>query len=347
MHFLIQTPEPQAYDEEIRALGSQLLLCEGWPDRPLHFVRNFQRILRESGPFDVIHSHPFLASGAILRLAASEGVPIRIAHSHSAVPKEKQSPLPRQIYSRLMRHWIWTYATQGLGCSEVAATQLFGEAWRHDPRFSILFYGIEMERFANLPATPELRASLQIPPDRKILGHIGRFVEVKNHAFLIELFASLLKSSPSYHLILVGHGPLFDPIKQQIERLGLSSFVSMVGLQSNVLPYLALMDLLLLPSFYEGLPVTLIEAQAASLPAIASSAVTKEVDVIDGLVERISLQEPLTVWEDAIRRKIAAPRPPHASCYQAMLKSPMNLQFCLSRLRALYEIPLAQNTASF
>ena len=123
MHFLIQTPEPQAYDEEIRALGSQLLLCEGWPDRPLHFVRNFQRILRESGPFDVIHSHPFLASGAILRLAASEGVPIRQVIGIGGV--SKKSPFVMQVLADVLNMPIKIVQSEqacALGAAICAAT---------------------------------------------------------------------------------------------------------------------------------------------------------------------------------------------------------------------------------
>lgn len=346
MHFLVQTTKVCAFDEEARDRGSQLLVCEGWPSRPLLFAQTFHTILRESGPFDVIHSHTYLASGLLVRLAASVQIPIRIAHSHSAVPEEKQASLPRSFYSRWMRHWIWTYATLGLGCSSLASDKLFGPRWRHDPRFSLLPYGIQLERFAQPPDTHDLRASLQIPDDRLILGHVGRFVDVKNHAFLLRLLAYLHRKPSKYHLLLVGHGPLFASIQEEIGRLNLAPFVSMVGLQADIVPYLALMDLFVMPSFYEGLPVSLIETQAIGLPALISSTISTEVDVIPSLIRRISLQDPLSSWEAAIQHLLASPLPSRDLGYQAMLQSPMNILSCLARLRSLYQVPTAKSPLS-
>src|SRR5882762_5528332 len=125
--FLVHTDQPCPLDAEVRSLGANILPCLS-PSDPVGYTRNFWRILRETGPYDCVHSHVHRFSGYVLTLARLAGVPVRIAHSHTA---EKEAD-KRRFYRRAMSLLLDIGATAGLGVSEKATKDLFGENWKID-----------------------------------------------------------------------------------------------------------------------------------------------------------------------------------------------------------------------
>jgi glycosyltransferase involved in cell wall biosynthesis len=296
-----QTIHSDVYDDEIRALGSEILLCPPYR-RPWSYARNLKRILGEHGPYDMVHSHGPEYSGYVLRLAQRAGVPTRIAHSHIAAPPLlAKAGLLRRGYQTLMARWIARYATAGLAASREAAANMFGPAWDADPRWQILHYAIDLTPF-RAPVDPAaVRAELDIPPDAFVVGHVGRFTEQKNHTFLVDIAAEVATREPRMCLLLVSDGPLRPAIEQKVAQMGLADRVVLAGLRSDV-PRLMLgaMDVFVLPSFYEGLPIVGIEVQAAGLPFVLSDVITEELDTVKPLVRRMPLSQPASAWAEMI-----------------------------------------------
>lgn len=301
MDFLVHTEQPCAYDDEVRAFGSKIIPCLH-PSQPWLYARTFKRILREYGPYDIVHSHVHHFSGYVLRLAQQAGIPVRIAHSHNDPSLiDARAGWYRRLYFALTKWWIVRHATLGLGASRQAGAALFSPAWGTDPRWRLLYYGIDLTPFQVFVNLVAVRAELGIPSDAFVIGHIGRFEEQKNHVFLVEIAAEVAKREPRMRLLLVGDGSLRPEIEQKVAQMGLVDQVIFTGSRPDV-PRIMLgaMDVFLFPSLHEGLGLVLIEAQAARLPCIFSDVVPEEADVVKPLVHRISLSQPPSVWADAV-----------------------------------------------
>lgn len=299
--FLTHTEQPAAYDDEARALGARLIPCLR-PARPLAYGRNFKRILREHGPYDVLHSHVHHFSGYTLRLAAQAGVPLRIAHSHSdTAAHESQARPARRAYLALMERWVRQHATAGLAASGQAAAALYGPDWQRDPRYRLLYCGIDPAPFHAPADRAACRAEFGLAADALVIGHVGSFKPVKNHAFLVEIAAEVVRREPRARFLLVGDGPLRPDIERRVQAAGLSDYVVFAGLRGDVPRLLrGALDVFLLPSLYEGLPVAGLEAQAAGLPLVLSDTITAEADVIPELVRHLALAAPAPAWAGAL-----------------------------------------------
>lgn len=307
--FLVSVPYASDYDQEIRQLGGRIIPCL-YPRRPWVFGPAFKKILRQYGPYDVVHSHIHYYNGYILRLAKHSGVPIRIAHSHlDSRSQEIHAGIMRRLYLKLMKSWIHRYATKGLGCSQEAATDLFGAFWKADSRWQIFHCGIDPSPFQIAVDPVAVRAEFGIPKTAFVVGHIGRFSEQKNHRFLIDIFSEVVQRLPNAYLLLVGDGSLRPEIEQRVDQAKLADRVIFAGSRSDV-PRLILgaMDVFVMPSFFEGLPVTLIEAQAGNLPMIISNRISEETDVIKPLIQRVGLDQPTSVWADAVKNVYGSSR---------------------------------------
>ena len=301
MDCLVHTTEPCAYDAEIRALGSQIIPCLHY-SKPWIYAQNFKKVLRDYGPYDVIHCHLHYFSGYSLFLAWQAGVKMRIAHSHvdGRLLQKNFSPF-RQIYSQVMKQLIWRFATLGLAVSRPAAADLFGTNWEGDPRWRVLYYGIDLAPFRQAADSQALRFELGIPADAFVLGHVGRFTQEKNHTFLLDIAAEVCKREPKTYLLLVGDGPLRPDIAQKAQQIGLANRIIFAGLRSDV-PHLmqGAMDAFVLPSLYEGLPTVVVEAQAAGLPCVISNVIAEETTTIKSLIWQMSLNEPASAWANTI-----------------------------------------------
>jgi glycosyltransferase involved in cell wall biosynthesis len=329
-HFLVTAPG--AYDTEIRSLGAQIHYHRGIHN-PIKYRSRFRKILHEFGPFDVVHSHVYLYSGFLMRLAAEAGVPIRIAHSHTA-PKQKPSSLARIGYERLMKYWIVRYSTECVGVSRTAAEALFGEGPGN--KVTLLPYGLQFEPFLRPKSGEEVKARFGIPLSRKVIGHVGRFAPVKNHAFIVELFELAIKSGIDAHLLFVGDGALLPSIRREIEDRGLSNRCTFAGLQSDIASFLFAMDVFVLPSSYEGLGIVALEAQAAGVPVIASTTIPEEIDVIPKLVRRISLNDGAAAWASAAADELKTTRLKTGAEALLLQKSSFALPVCIEKLSRLY-----------
>jgi len=338
MDVLVVTDQPGELDDAIRQAGARLFVTNR-PLNPLGQLHDLRAIHRQWGPYDIIHSH-VQPGGIQLRLAQHCGISIRIAHSHTTELLAPGLRFHQKIVARLTKSWVRRYATHGLACSERAAETLFGKNWRDDPRWQVLHYGIDLTPFRERGERPgELRHSLGLPEDAFVIGHVGRMSPEKNHKFLLTLAQALVTRMPETYLVLVGDGPVRRQVEKWIEQKGLTERVRLLGSRRDVPALMMnLFDLFLFPSIYEGLPLVVIEAQAAGLPIVASSAVPEEAIVIPQLIRRLSLGEPLTAWVEAVT---AARQSAHAisrdHCLSLMERSDFNIETCTRKLLQIYQ----------
>jgi glycosyltransferase involved in cell wall biosynthesis len=238
--------------------------------------------------------------------------------------------------------WIDRYATAGVAASKQAAAALFGSQWERDPRHRVLFCGIDLDAF-RAEAPTHLRAELGIPPDALVIGHAGRMMEQKNHRFLIEIAAALLVREPRTYFLLVGDGPLRPALELQVRAAKLESRVLFTGARPDVPDLMrSVMDVFLLPSLYEGLPLVGMEALAAGVPMVLSDAITPDLDVIPELVHRLSLSQSAQAWAERISAIAAAPRPLGREAALARVAAgPFNIDAGVRELAGLYRRQLA------
>jgi glycosyltransferase involved in cell wall biosynthesis len=324
---------PSVYDDEIRAMGLPIHHCS--KRDLLRFASNFRRINRTYGPFDVVHASLHRFNGYIAKVAAENSIPVRIVHSHNDTALvDGEAGWFRRLYIARQNFWIQKYATSGLAISTKAAAALYGADWQSDPRWKVYLEGRDLQEYEKLPEREAVRSELGLPNDAYVLGHIGRFREQKNHRFLFDVFQATLKRLPSARLLLVGDGPLRSELQRQIEQRHLSHAVVMAGDRSDVSRILlGAVDVFVLPSLYEGLGLVLIEAQAAGLPCICSSIVPNEAIVVEPLVKRLGLTEPIEQWVDAI---LTPTRFSRQQALETVMRTPFSLEHSVRALEAEY-----------
>jgi glycosyltransferase involved in cell wall biosynthesis len=336
--FLVHTDAPCAYDDEILELGSRIISCP-YTQSPLKYAQELQKILRKCGPYDVVHSHVHHFSGWILRQAYICGVPVRISHSHNDTRSDEQNiSLTRRLYLNGMKFLINRYATHKIAVSKLAAVALFGEKWQQDTRCHLLYCGIDLSLYEPSADRSGLRQQLGLPSDAFVVGHAGRFVEQKNHVFLVEIMHEIVKKKPETRFLLIGEGHLRSDIEQKVAQLGLTDYVIFTGVRPDV-PQLMLdvMDVFLMPSLWEGLPIVALEAQAAGLPCIFSDSITNELTAVPDIVYWLPLSNSPDDWANKVINIIPSDYDTRQQSRDKMRLSPFNIDVGIEKLKSIYE----------
>lgn len=333
---LVHTKEEGAYDKEAKSLGCRILQCP-YPRRPWIYAYRFRRLVKEYGPYDIIHSHLFRFTGWIMRLAKKVGIPVRIAHSHN-IAEDRTRTILRYGYNSLMKFWLARYSTHYLAVSRDAALALFGPDSLNNSKIHLIPPAIDLAPFRKNWSRHEVKQSLSIPLDVKVVGNVGRFAKQKNHDFFIEVASILCKRRPNIHFLLVGEGSSRSQYMEKVEKMGLTRHFTFTGSRSDV-PRLmkGAMDLFLFPSKWEGLGRVLLEAQAAGLTCLVSDIIPKEADVVPALVKRLSLKQPPTVWAEAVL--ISLDNPPPVRPREALTfleQSPFSINVNIKTLESFY-----------
>ena len=331
------------YEEEVRRLGIPIHRCL-LSDGKLGWFGRFRLFLRDEGPFAAVHSHgaPHFAAPA-LEAAKRAGVPIRIAHAHSARSRSEGEdyPLRLRLARRIAIPWFKKTATRRIGITELAIEEIAGSNWRRDPRASVLIYGFDFSRFRRAGERGRLlRDQLGISGEAPVVGHIGRFEPVKNHRFLLESFAECARQMPDAQLVLVGKGRLRDAIEEYARSLGLADRVHFPGTTEDAAAYMAMFDLFALPSFSEGLGIVVVEAQAAGTRALVSETTPAEASVVPGGVEVLPLAAGARAWGEAMARFLRLPAPEAEEWLDQVEQSRFGIRRCIDELDAIYRSEL-------
>lgn len=297
VQFDFLTCKEGVFDEEIVELGGKVYRIP-YVSNIGHFgyVKALNAFFHSHKKYKIVHSHMDKMSGFVLRSAKKAGVPIRIAHSHNT---SSEGGKAAKAYKSYAGRFILTTSTHLLACSNLAANWLFANKAE---QARILKNGIDCNQFAFSPDVREqVREELQLPQDNFVIGHVGRFAHQKNHSFLIDVFVELMKDKPDSILVLAGDGPLRAEIEAKVRGLKIENNVKFLGIRSDINRLLQVFDVFVFPSFHEGLPVTLVEAQGAGLPCVISKEITKEVDLGINLVE-YSVLEDRMMWVEKIKK---------------------------------------------
>ena len=336
MDFAVHTDRRCAYDDEVEALGSRIYFCPS-PSNPVRYARSFLKILREHGPYDVVHSHVHHFSGFVLRLAKSAGVSVRIAHSHSTSPVDSPASFSRRCYLQLSRHMIRECATWRLAASGTAGSSLFGLSWSAESGTLVSHCGLDLEPFTTPVDRLACRYEIGVKPEDFVVGHVGRLVQVKNQEFLLRVYAELLKIKPNTRLLLVGEGPLERLLKHKASELGVLDRVLFTGGRSDVARLmLGAMDAFVMPSIYEGLGLAAIEAQAAGLPTVLSDRMPPESDTRCGLVRFVSIGRSEAHWANEIVQHTRRRHIPQRQALTHVKATQFNIQRNLEALSRMY-----------
>lgn len=285
--------------EEIEKLGGKVILIPPY-QKVFKYHNKLKKILKE-GHYKIVHSHINTLSVFSLFAAKCAGVPVRIAHSHSTTnKKEKKKNLLKQV----LRPFSKLFATDYMCCSELAGRWLFGDKEYDKGNVYLLNNAIDLDKFKyNESLRKEKRKELGISDDTLVIGHVGRFVEQKNHRFLIDIFNEIYKKNNNSLLLLAGQGPLIDEIKNKVKSLKLEKKVKFLGQRSDIDKLYQAFDVFLLPSLYEGLPVVGVEAQATGLLCVFSKDMTKETKILES-TQFLSLDQSAKEWATEILKSL-------------------------------------------
>ena len=281
--------------EEIQKLGGWVILVPPY-QKILSYSKELTKVFKEN-KYKIVHSHINALSVFPLRIAKKCGVKVRIAHSHSTSNKKEWK---KNIIKNMLRPFSKIYATDLFACSELAGRWLFGNKAFDNKQVTIINNAIDLDKFKyNEEIRNIKRKELNISEHNLVIGHIGRFVEQKNHTFLIDIFNEVVKLNDKAILLLVGQGPLENKIKEKVKLLNLENNVKFLGQRNDVNVLYQTFDIFLLPSLYEGLGMVLIEAQVSGCYCIASDEVPKEAKITK-VLKFISLNENKKIWAKEI-----------------------------------------------
>jgi len=284
--------EKTPIDDEILTMGGRIYKLPPYQKDMKKNLAVFRSIINEND-YKIIHSHMNTLSVFWLREAKKAGVPVRIAHSHSTAGKGEGM---RNIMKYMLRPLSKIYANNYCACSNYAGRWLFGK------NVNIIRNAIKADDFIyNEILRKEVKDEFGLT-DEIVIGHVGRFMYQKNHDFLVNIFCEIEKLNKNVKLFLVGEGPLRSKIEEQIKEKKLENKVIFTGTRTDVTRLLQGMDCFVLPSHYEGLGLSAVEAQAAGLPCFISDKVPDEA-MLNEQCWKYDLKLPSKVWAKEILEK--------------------------------------------
>lgn len=289
--FIVHTEKVRPYDKEIESLGGRIFRVPRYQgSNHLQYKEAWKRFFEDNPEYRIIHGHVRSTASIYLRIAKNFGL-VTIAHSHNTSSGKGVAAFAKNILQLPIRN----VADYLFACSEYAGEWLFGKKVKKRDNYYIIKNAIDTKQFIfNKDIRLIKRKEFEIE-DKFIIGHVGRFHKQKNHEFLIDIFKEIVSQNEKAILLLVGDGELKQCISDKVNKLGLSEKVIFTGVRTDIPELLQAMDVFLLPSLHEGLPVTLIEAQASGLPCVISSEITKEVAITE-LVKFVSLEANIYEW---------------------------------------------------
>lgn len=293
--FLLTEQNKCLFEDEIEELGGRVFRVP-LPRiiTPLPYINGLRLFFVEHPEYTIVHSHTSSKSAIPLWVAKKSGVPVRIAHSHN---NKSEAGIYGKVRD-LLKIPLRSVATDFFACGEEAAKWLFGQKIWKMGSVSVLANAIPVEKYVfNFKQRDMIRNKYKIPSNTLVLGMVARFSVQKNHVFALELIRALRNRGEDVRLLLVGDGELKNTILRKVADYRIGKEVLLTGVVSDISVQLQAMDAVLMPSFSEGLPVSLIEAQANGLQCVVSDRVPAEVD-ITGNVTFLPLN--IKMWTDFI-----------------------------------------------
>ena len=289
--FLYHLESPVNFIEEIKKMGGNVFKQPKFSIRNFNIiVDNFCEILK-ANKYDAIHCHQANAAFLYLKIAEKQNVKLRILHSHQS---KASDTIMHSIRNIPLLYIGKKYSNFNIACSNLAGKYLFNKA-----NFTVINNAVEVSMFKyNEELRKEIREKFNICASDYVIGHVGRFCNQKNQLFLLKVFKSISNENPRVKLMLIGDGELKSKITRYIEKNNLIEKVILTGSVNDVYKYYNSMDLLVMPSIYEGLPVVGVEAQYNGLNMIVSDNITNELNFSKNIIY-LNLRD-VEKWEETI-----------------------------------------------
>ena len=272
--FLCYGQEKYDYEDEIEELGGHIARVDVPKDIGIfNHIKQLKKLIKEN-KYDIVHAHTYYNSGFSMLASYLCGVKLRITHSHN-IQSEYKPSISKRIYYLFSKILILLFSNKYLACTKDAGKSLFGKS-----KFDVVNNGIQLENFLfKEQERIRIRKELEINDNDIVIGHIGRFEKQKNHEFLINIFEQLKFINKNYKLVLIGKGKLKEKIENIAKDKGLDKNIIFLGTKPDIYKYYNLFDIFIFPSYFEGLGIVLIEAQANGLKCYVSDTVPKDVNV--------------------------------------------------------------------
>lgn len=294
-HYLVFGDCVGEYESQLEARGCRIIRIPEPSESYPAYWRALRTLMKQEN-YHAVHAHTMFNCGWSMLAAKLSSVPVRIAHSHSALING--DGLVKTVYEKLMRRLILSCSTDLVGCGEKAGQRLFGKkAWAK--RGNLILNGIDIASFAyDAQKRETIRGQLGLG-NRFIIGHSGHLAAVKNQTFLLDLMPQIMEKQPDALLLLLGEGEDRSMLERKIRDMGLDGHVVMTGNVTNVADYLSAMDVFVFPSLFEGTPLSILEVQANGLPCVISDKVPPDVFLTD-LIHTLSLSDSKETWKEMI-----------------------------------------------
>lgn len=325
MDFAVYFERESPYIEEIKKYGGNTYVLSPVKNVFTHF-KECRKILCD-GEYDIIHDNSLILTIPIMIAAKIEKVPVRILHSHAT---ELGDTKLKKIRNKLFLPLLKMCATDYLACSNVAGKAMFGTTL-----YTVVPNVVQAEtlKYKQLERTKK-REKMNVS-DNKVVATVGRAAMQKNPFFALNVIKKLLEIEDSIVFWWIGNGPLEDDIKKYAAQIGIMEHFVFLGKRSDVAELYQAMDCFFLPSLFEGLPLTGVEAQAMGLPMVVSDTVTKEMVYTD-LVDYVSFDASVDVWAEHL--KVALNRRGDRECYSEQLKQSIFSDIgCGEKLTEIYK----------
>lgn len=293
--FIVHTKERGILEPIFESYNSSIYHV---PSKHESFFGNLKSIkeIIANGNYNVVHAHQGIMSFFPIYYAKKAGVKKRIAHSHEA---RTTTNISKKLIHNILKPFLKRYSNYWFACGIDAGKILWGEDALKNGQVYIMKNAIDIKRFKFCSDVREKKRKELGIEKEFVIGNVGRFEYPKNHEYLIKIFNEVYKKYKNAVLLLIGDGQLEGVVKKQVENYGLTDAVKFLGVRNDVNELLQAMDIFLLPSRWEGLPVVLVEAQAAGLKSLVSDTVTMEVKCTN-LLEYISLEKSPQYWANEI-----------------------------------------------
>lgn len=319
--FAVHEAEEGEYDNEILQRGGRIYHFPHMRENPFVYRKSWKDFWKDhKDEYRAFHFHTnSLANIIAFDEAYKAGIPVRIVHAHSSFANKGRLQFLNDYLHHRHQKMVTNEATNLLACSDKAATWLFGQG---SSQVEIIKNGIHLKDFAFCERDREnVRNEFQVGSSTILIGHVAAFLEVKNHKYDLEIAQALKAMSADFEFVLVGDGPLLNDIKNAVDVLGLEENFVFTGTRSDVSRLLSGFDVVILPSLYEGLPVSLIEAQVNGVSVLVSDTIAKEVKIADNLGFS-SIGVPASSWAQKI---VELPRQ-HTSDIERITKAGYNIE---------------------
>ena len=294
MDFALYSDRETPYYETIKQKKRKIYILPSIKNLTAH-IKSCNKILAE-GNYDIIHDNTLHISIPMMWCAKQASVPVRILHSHNSKMGETYA---KELRNKMLLPVLRLQATDYAACSQLAGHAMFGNR-----KFTIIPNVIQTDKYRFDPVVREhVRRDMNVQ-GKLVVGTVGRLAEQKNPFFAVDFFAEFLKKVPNVEYWWIGSGPLQEQVKDYVEEKKLAEHIKLLGSRNDVMELYQGMDVFFLPSLFEGLPVTGIEAQAMGLPMVVSDPVTDEMVYTD-LVDYVSLNAPAEVWVDHLKKALS------------------------------------------